>query len=69
VAVRDDAPQLRVQLVGAPGVTFQEPAIGAVTLNDPTPGDGFHTLLFEDPVKVPDLGAHRFWRLRIEILP
>lgn len=68
-AVRDDDPRLSVSLQGAGDITFAAAETGTSESADPVPGDGLRTVVFRDDVLLPQVGAGRFWRLLIELLP
>ena len=65
---RDDDPKLSVKFEAAATVPYASPAVISAVLTDPTPGDGFKTWTFTDPVSKNNT-ATRFGRLRFEILP
>ncbi len=66
--VRPDDPKLQVRMEAASEVSFATPVTGNLVETIPG-GDGLHTLRFEDPLRLNEVGAQRFWRLRFELLP
>lgn len=69
IAIRDDDPKLSAQMEAADTVTFAAPVTVTTTnVTASTPGPGFKTLLFTEPVAQTNAAA-RFGKIKLQILP
>jgi len=68
VNIRDDDPKLSVRMVVGESALLAASSAVEGSVSDPTPGDGWKTWTFEDPV-IRTNAVARFARIVIELLP